>query len=92
MKKFPYWPNFIQIVAMVDIYTSIFLIYLGFKHYTPKNPQWRRTFPPRPILYLLSRYAPDDVVTPYWYRPHMSDTELPLVFLHGIGVRVMSFN
>ncbi len=61
---------------------------LGFTHYTPRDAQWRRTFPPRPVLYLLSRNAPNGAVTPYWLRPHISSSEHPLVFLHGIGVRV----
>jgi len=27
--------------------------------------------------------APD---LPYWYRPHRSETKLPIVFIHGIGI------
>lgn len=75
-----------QIVAMVDSYTSTRLSLLGFKHYSPQEAQWHRTFPPRPILYLLSRRAPEGVAFPYWHRPHKSSTKLPLVFMHGIGV------
>ncbi|KAF8967276.1 hypothetical protein BDZ97DRAFT_1916888 [Flammula alnicola] len=75
-----------MIVALVDAYTSVVLAYLGFKHYTPREPEWRRTFPPRPVLYFLSRPAPPGVVTPYWYRQHTSASKLPVVFLHGIGI------
>ena len=64
------------------------LTFLGFKHYSPRKWKWSQSFPPRPILFLLSRSAPEGVVVPYWYRPHRSTTKLPLVFLHGIGVRL----
>ncbi|KAF8163801.1 hypothetical protein B0H34DRAFT_697014 [Crassisporium funariophilum] len=74
------------IVALVDSYTSVALALLGFKHYSPLESQWSQSFPPRPILWLLSRRAPEGVVTPYWCRPHKSPTKLPLVFLHGIGI------
>ncbi|KAF8958050.1 hypothetical protein BDZ97DRAFT_74266 [Flammula alnicola] len=74
-----------QVVALVDAYTSVVLAYLGLKHYTPCEPEWGRTFPPRPVLYFLSRSAPRGVVTPYWYPPHTSASKLPIVFLHDIG-------
>lgn len=75
-----------SIVAIVDTYTSLYLTFLGFKHYSPRKWNWRYSFPPRPILSLLSRSAPEGVVVPYWYRPHRSSTKLPVVFLHGIGI------
>jgi len=75
-----------QIVAIVDYITTLCLLWLGFKHYTPAEYQWAWSFPPRPILAFLSRRAPVGTVVPYWYRPHKSQTKLPLVFLHGIGV------
>ncbi|KAF8176980.1 hypothetical protein BJ912DRAFT_691780 [Pholiota molesta] len=80
-----------MIVALVDSYTSISLACLGFKHYTPVEGNWRRTFPPRPILYLLSNSAPPGVVTPYWHRPHTSNSKLPIVFLHGIGIGLFPY-
>ncbi|PPQ91361.1 hypothetical protein CVT25_004128 [Psilocybe cyanescens] len=74
------------IVCLVDTYTSIFLLSLGFKHYTPCTREHRVCFPPRPILYFMSKSAPPGVVVPYWYRPHRSRTKMPVVFLHGIGI------
>ncbi|TFK44047.1 hypothetical protein BDQ12DRAFT_717235 [Crucibulum laeve] len=72
------------IVATVDSMTSLTLLLLGFKHYAP--PQWFQSFPPRPVLSLLSRKAPPAALIPYWYKPHRSRTKLPLVFIHGIGI------
>ena len=76
----------IQIVGIVDTYTTINLLLAGFKHYAPRESQWSRTFPPRLFFGLHSRSAPEGVAFPYWYRPHRSKGHLPLVFLHGIGV------
>ncbi|KAF8967355.1 hypothetical protein BDZ97DRAFT_1804672 [Flammula alnicola] len=75
-----------MVVALDDAYTSVVLAYLGFKHYTPCEPEWRRTFPPRLVLYFLSRSAPRGVVIPYWYPAHTSASKLPIVFLHDIGI------
>ncbi|KAF8875600.1 hypothetical protein CPB84DRAFT_1853216 [Gymnopilus junonius] len=74
------------IVALVDTYTSLILLKLGFKHYTPHSLKWRLTFPPRSLLVLFSHRAPEGVTVPYWYRPHKSQTKMPMVFLHGIGI------
>ncbi|KAF8967368.1 hypothetical protein BDZ97DRAFT_1804713 [Flammula alnicola] len=64
-----------MVVALDDAYTSVVLAYLGFKHYTPCEPEWRRTFPPRLVLYSLAICAS-------W--PHTSASKLPIVFLHDI--------
>ena len=41
--------------------------------------------PPRPYALLASKSSPA-TDTSYWYIPHTSTTELPVIFLHGIGV------
>ncbi|KAJ7611720.1 hypothetical protein FB45DRAFT_843771 [Roridomyces roridus] len=71
------------IVAGVDTLTSIFLLSLGFKHYSPGA----RSFPPRPLLTLFSKPAAN-AYFPYWYRPPRSNTpfKTPILFLHGIGI------
>ncbi|KAF5378352.1 hypothetical protein D9615_008760 [Tricholomella constricta] len=75
------------IVCLVDTITSLNLLSLGFKHYSSTS-KWFQTFPPRPVLSLVSNNAnlSPDILLPYWYRPHTSPTKLPLVFLHGIGI------
>ncbi|PPR06116.1 hypothetical protein CVT24_004216 [Panaeolus cyanescens] len=80
------------IVAFVDTYTSTRLFLLGFRHYTPSEPGYTASFPPRPVLYLLlSRKAPQGVKMPFWYRPHTSLTKHPLIFLHGIGIGLFPY-
>ncbi|KAI0316339.1 hypothetical protein OF83DRAFT_1127462 [Amylostereum chailletii] len=71
------------IVAIVDTITSASLLVSGFRHYNTRK--WFSSFPPRPLLSLLSRTAPETAV-PYWYRPHRSPDKLPILFLHGIGI------
>lgn len=41
--------------------------------------------PPRPQACLTSHRSPARDLT-YWYRPHTSRKELPILFVHGIGV------
>ncbi|KAH9484586.1 hypothetical protein JR316_0004068 [Psilocybe cubensis] len=43
------------IVCLVDTYATIYLLFLGFKHYSPRTREHRLCFPPRPILYFVSR-------------------------------------
>ncbi|TFK72698.1 hypothetical protein BDN72DRAFT_293540 [Pluteus cervinus] len=75
-----------SIVGLVDAFSTTRLLYLDFQHYTPAR--WFQTFPPRPLLSLLSRRAavPPESQMAYWYRPHRSATKLPILFLHGIGI------
>ena len=42
-------------------------------------------FPPRPHAFIASHRSPVKDLT-YWYHPHTSQKELPILFLHGIGV------
>ncbi|KAF9549826.1 hypothetical protein CPC08DRAFT_769006 [Agrocybe pediades] len=84
------------IVCIVDTYTIIVLLLMGFKHYTPPSfssstrSYDNRAFPPRPLLstWLFSNKGPKGAMMPYWYRPHRCSGEkkMPVVFLHGIGI------
>jgi len=42
-------------------------------------------FPPRPLTLIGRDRSSAERVT-YWYRPHTSQTKLPVLFLHGIGI------
>ena len=65
------------------MYSSLSIWTRGFKHHT--IPKWFHSFPPRPHTILSEKSADPDLS--YWYRPHRSRTKLPVLFLHGIGVR-----
>lgn len=42
-------------------------------------------FPLRPLGFFGAHYSPAKKLT-YWYPPHTSNTSLPILFVHGIGV------
>lgn len=73
-----------QIVGGVDMCSSLSILAHGFKHYA--TPKWFQAFPPRPLTIFSQQSAHPDLS--YWYRPHRSTTKLPILFLHGIGVRL----
>ncbi|KAI0743297.1 hypothetical protein BC629DRAFT_217644 [Irpex lacteus] len=70
------------IVAIVDSCTATILSSKGFKHYTERY--WYHHFPPRLLSY-FSAPSPHPNIS-YWYRPHLSKTKNPILFLHGIGI------
>ncbi|KAJ6630256.1 hypothetical protein B0H10DRAFT_1983801 [Mycena sp. CBHHK59/15] len=74
------------IVGLVDTFTSLLLLSLGFKHYAPRRP-WFHMFPPRPLLTLISKPGATSQF-PYWYRMPRAGVESknPILFLHGIGI------
>jgi hypothetical protein len=72
----------IQVVCLVDLFSSFRLWRQGFHHYDDGN--CLVSFPMRPCC-VISRRSPI-VKLPYWYRPHRSSTKLPVLFIHGIGV------
>lgn len=77
-----------QIVGSIDLYSSMSMCARGFTHYT--TPRWFRCFPPRPYTILSKQSADPDLS--YWYRPHRSTTKLPILYLHGIGVRIFDYD
>jgi hypothetical protein len=72
----------IQVVGLVDLFSSFRLWRQGFHHYD--DGDCVASFPMRPCC-IISRRSPV-VKLPYWYRPHQSSTKLPVLFIHGIGV------
>ncbi|EFW99968.1 hypothetical protein CMQ_286 [Grosmannia clavigera kw1407] len=82
------------IVSLVDGATHCMLLWHGFQL---RVPSWRTAlgvFPWRPELLIRSvpgykqvwkDKSPSDKLS-YWYRPHISKTTLPVVFIHGIGI------
>ncbi|KAI0784914.1 hypothetical protein C8Q75DRAFT_776751 [Abortiporus biennis] len=75
------------IVALVDTYTSIYLLRTGFHHYSLKK--WMTYFPPR-LVTVVSKTSPNPQLS-YWYRPHRSSNKTPILFLHGIGIGLLPY-
>jgi alpha/beta hydrolase fold len=57
----------------------------GFHFYRTSISQFLTLFPFRPLALLSRNKSPAKHLT-YWYREHLSDTHLPILFIHGIGV------
>jgi len=74
-----------QLVGVIDTCSFPVLYPLGFKHHSPGSIF--HVFPPRPFTMFSD---PSPVPLPYWYRPHRSRTKTPVLFLHGIGVPLLS--
>jgi pimeloyl-ACP methyl ester carboxylesterase len=89
------------IIGLLDITTHIQLRYHRFKYYGPNttlpnnkpntkpllNPT--STFPPtllHTLPFLRARLLTSPSSLPYWYRPHRSPHQRPILFVHGIGI------
>ncbi len=64
--------------------------FYGFKHY--RLPCWRllSTFPFRFLSTSARRRSPSNQIS-YWYRPHVSDEHIPVLFVHGIGIGLHTY-
>lgn len=74
---------------LADTFAILLLMKDGFDYYRRRLPNLAAVFPPRPAA-LLTR---DVSVVPdfsYFLRRHTSKTRLPIVFIHGIGVGLIS--
>ncbi|KIW34062.1 uncharacterized protein PV07_00862 [Cladophialophora immunda] len=77
--------NVLLCIFIVDIVTHAYMRFHHFHHYRASIRHFFDVFPLRPQTLLTTHRAPAENLT-YWYRPHTSRTELPILFLHGIGV------
>ncbi len=57
----------------------------GFNFYRRSIMHSLSIIPPRPQALITSHRSPSRDMS-YWYHPHTSEKELPILFLHGIGV------
>ncbi|KAJ5888714.1 hypothetical protein N7495_008755 [Penicillium taxi] len=72
-------------VFVVDAITYYKMLRSGFQFY--RNTLWRffAIFPCRPLTVLTAHKSPARHLT-YWHRQHTSKKQLPILFIHGIGV------
>jgi hypothetical protein len=77
--------TFLLCIFVVDILTHAYMRLHHFHHYRASITRFFAVFPLRPQSLLEIHRSPANDLT-YWYRPHTSLEELPVLFLHGIGV------
>jgi len=74
-----------QCIFVVDALTHTYLRFHSFQFYRASVSHTVKILPPRPHAFVASQHSKSHDIS-YWYRPHTSTTELPILFLHGIGV------
>ena len=70
---------------VVDLLTHAYLRAHSFQFYRASARHSIAILPPRPHAFVASNRSPSRDIS-YWYLPHTCEAELPVVFLHGIGV------
>lgn len=76
---------FYQCIFVVDHLTHAWQLSNGFAHYRTSAMNSLSMLPPRLHTLVSSRQSPSEHLS-YYYRPHTAPKELPILFLHGIGV------
>ncbi|KAF2163373.1 hypothetical protein M409DRAFT_26410 [Zasmidium cellare ATCC 36951] len=78
-----------SLIMLVDTFTISLFLKNGFEYHRRTLPRLAAVFPPRPAA-LLTRHV--SVVPDFSYvlRRHTSKTRLPIVFIHGIGVGLLT--
>jgi triacylglycerol esterase/lipase EstA (alpha/beta hydrolase family) len=75
---------------VVDTLTHAYLRFHGFDFYRGSITHSISVIPPRPQAFIAPRRSPGYDIS-YWYHPHTSQKELPIVFFHGIGVGLYQY-
>jgi pimeloyl-ACP methyl ester carboxylesterase len=76
---------FLQCVGFVDFLTYMKLLLHGFHFHRSSLKRFFALFPFRFQTLFAKHRSPAKHIT-YWHRPHTSSTQLPVVFIHGIGI------
>src|SRR3954452_9539360 len=78
-------PSCLQCITVVDTITYFSMLCNRFHFYRNSVSRFFTLFPFRPLAFTSTGKSPAKYLT-YWYRPHLSETKLPILFIHGIGV------
>ncbi|KAM3084070.1 hypothetical protein ACMFMG_001822 [Clarireedia jacksonii] len=72
-------------VGFVDFLTFCSLRFHGFHFHRTSINQSLSILPIRPQSFWTTYRSPASHIS-YWHRPHTSQTKLPIIFIHGIGI------
>jgi len=75
-------------VGLMDTLVFLKMWRLGFHHYA--LTRWFQSFPYRPLSVLTKHRSRAHDVS-YWYRPHASKDRLPVLYIHGIGIGLVTY-
>ena len=79
-----------QIVLIVDIYSSCRLWYRSYTLYRQPGLGALKMLPQRFHTLLAGNVSRSPEMS-YWYRRHTSKTRLPILFIHGIGIGIFAY-
>jgi pimeloyl-ACP methyl ester carboxylesterase len=66
------------------------LLYHGFGFHRVALGRFFKVFPFRPLTLFTTKRSPVTHL-PYWHRKHTSKTKLPILFIHGIGIGLLTY-
>lgn len=75
-------------IGLVDTITHLAMRYRGFQYFKTTTTSLQ-VFPLRPATWLEPARSPAKTMS-YWIRPHTSKTRLPILYIHGIGIGLVS--
>ena len=79
------------IVLMIDVGVYSYLTLSGFTYFRLSFPRLFTSFPFR-LHTLFSRRSTTSPILSYYYTPHKSDSNLPILFIHGIGIGLYPYS
>jgi hypothetical protein len=79
------------VVGFVDFFTHCQLAWNGFQYHAQSLDKVFGVAPVRVQQVFSWHRSPTDRLS-YWYRPHTATDKLPIVFFHGIGIGLLTYN
>ncbi|KAF1948569.1 hypothetical protein CC80DRAFT_529937 [Byssothecium circinans] len=77
--------TFYLIIGCIDFTASITLLVAGFSFYRQPRLKFFKSFPLRPLTLIASNQSASPRMS-YFYRPHTSKKNRPIVFIHCVGI------
>ncbi|KAK1700489.1 hypothetical protein BDP55DRAFT_743505 [Colletotrichum godetiae] len=79
-----------MVIGLFDNLMALYLLTQGYRYYKQSVSTFFKVFPVRFInLFPFKQSAASKMS--YWYRPHKSATQRPVVFIHGLGVGLIPY-
>ncbi|KAF5487437.1 hypothetical protein CGCS363_v013121 [Colletotrichum siamense] len=78
------------VIGFLDNLMAFYLLTQGYRHYKQPFTTFFKVFPLRFINLIPFRRSAADGMS-YWYRPHKSKTQRPIVFIHGLGIGLIPY-
>ncbi|OLN85551.1 hypothetical protein CCHL11_05807 [Colletotrichum chlorophyti] len=81
---------FYTVIGLLDNLMALYLLTQGFRYYKQSVSTFFKVFPFRLVNLLPFTNSAANGMS-YWYRPHKSTTQRPVVFIHGLGIGLIPY-